>query len=120
MAYMPDEIVLARMITALDLEFELALHYHNEGYESDNDYGIPPRITRLVCVYSINLTDYTTAKCQLSPFTLRHPRDLPFREGVCWCLTFDEAPLLTSAADSEDEELDDLMWDEEPVLDSRE
>ena len=34
---MPDEIVLAKFITALDLEFERVLHYHNEGYDSDND-----------------------------------------------------------------------------------
>ena len=38
MTYMPDEIVLARMMTALDLEFVKALHYHNKGYKSDNDY----------------------------------------------------------------------------------
>ena len=31
-ANMPDEIVLARMMTALDMEFERALHYHDEGY----------------------------------------------------------------------------------------
>ena len=41
MTYMPDKIVLARMMTALDLEFEKAMHYHNEGYQSDNDYGLP-------------------------------------------------------------------------------
>ena len=48
MAYMPDEIILARMVTALDLEFERALYYHDEGYESDNDYGFPPCVMRLV------------------------------------------------------------------------
>ena len=37
---MPGEIVLARIMTALDLEFERALHYHNEGYNSDNDYDL--------------------------------------------------------------------------------
>ena len=26
-------------MTALDLEFERALYYHNEGYDSDNDQG---------------------------------------------------------------------------------
>ena len=57
MATMPDEIVLARMMTALDLEFVRALHYHNKGYEIDNDYGLPPNITRLVCVYSMFSTE---------------------------------------------------------------
>ena len=31
MTYMPDEIFLARIMTALDLEFEKAMHYHDEG-----------------------------------------------------------------------------------------
>ena len=42
MTYMPDEIILVRMMTTLHLKFERALHYHDEGYESDNDYGLPP------------------------------------------------------------------------------
>ena len=50
MTYMPDEIVLAGMMTMLDLEFEKAMHYHNEGYESDNDYGLPLQIMRPVHV----------------------------------------------------------------------
>ena len=40
MANMPDEIVVGRMMTALDLEFKGALHNHDKGYESDNDYGL--------------------------------------------------------------------------------
>ena len=46
MAYMPDEIILARMMIAMHLEFEIALHYHDEGYKSNNDYGVPPQITQ--------------------------------------------------------------------------
>ena len=134
MANMADDIALAGMMTALDLKFKRALHYHDEGYKSNNDYGLLSCITRLVYVYSVfsaeasfNPADYTTTKCQLSPFNLRHPRGLPFWEGDCQCLTFDVTTLLVSAADSEDEEedlptaeLDDPMWDEEPVPDSRE
>ena len=42
---MPDEIVLARMITDLDLEFEKkAMHYHGDGYESDNDMDYQLRL----------------------------------------------------------------------------
>ena len=40
MTYMPDEIVLASMMTSLDLKFEEVMHYHDEEYESDNDYGL--------------------------------------------------------------------------------
>ena len=134
MANMPDEIVLARMMTALDLGFERTLHYHDKEYESDNDYGLPPHITRPVHIYSVfsaeasfNLAYYTTAQSQLSPFILRCPRGLPFWKGVHQHLTFDETPLPALAADSEDKEedlpmaeLDDTMWDEEPVPDRRE
>ena len=51
MIYMPDEIVLARIMTALDLEFEKAMHYHDEGYESDNNYGLPPQVLKPVYIY---------------------------------------------------------------------
>ena len=37
MIYMLDEIILVRMMAALNLEFEKAMHYHDEGYESNND-----------------------------------------------------------------------------------
>ena len=57
MIYMPDEIVLARMMTALDLEFKKAMHYHDEGYESDGHYGLPPQVMRPVCIYSVFTTE---------------------------------------------------------------
>ena len=44
MTHMPDEIVLARIMTALDLELVKDLHYHDKGYESDNDYGLPAQV----------------------------------------------------------------------------
>ena len=88
---------------------------------------------KLVCIYSMfpaeapfNWADYTTAKCQLSPFTLRCPRGLPYWEEVHQWLTFDETPPPALAADSKDEEdlpvaeLNDPMWDKELVPDSRE
>ena len=69
MANMPYEIILARMMTALDLEFKRALHYHNKGYESENDYGLPSHIMRAVCIYSMlsaeasfNMADYTAGQ----------------------------------------------------------
>ena len=75
---MPDEIVLARIMTVLDLEFERALHYHDEGYESDNEYGLPTQVIRPVCVYSVstteasfNPTDCKGAQCPITPFTPR-------------------------------------------------
>ena len=76
MANMPDDIVLARMMTTLHLKLKRALHYHDDGYDSNNNYGLPNQIMRPVHIYSVfsaeasfNLADYTTAKSQLSPFT---------------------------------------------------
>ena len=124
------------MMTPLDLEFERALHYQDEGYEGDNDHGLPPQIIRPIWVYSIfttkasfNPVDFATTQCLISPFTPRHPGSLPFWEGICWCLTFDEMPLpmpeTVDAATSEESEDDkeplptadhnDWVWGKEPV-----
>ena len=85
MDYMPEEIILARVMTALDLEFRRTLHYHNEGYYSNNDYGLPSQITRPILVYSIfttdasfNLADFTTSQHLISPFTPKYLGILPF------------------------------------------
>ena len=40
MIYMPDEIILLRMMTDLNLEFKKTTHYHDEGHESNNGYGL--------------------------------------------------------------------------------
>ena len=56
MTYIPDEIVLAKMMTTLNLEFEKALHYHEEEYESDNDYGLPAQVMRPMHIYSVSTT----------------------------------------------------------------
>ena len=78
MTNMPDEVVLARIMTALDLEFERALHYHDERYHSDNDYGLPGPVMKPVCIYlvsttkaSFNPTDYNGAHCPTFPLTTR-------------------------------------------------
>ena len=93
-------------MTALDLEFESALQFHHEGYESDNDYGLPSWIKRPISVYSVfttkasfNAADFTTAQHPISAFTPKHPRSLPFQEGICPHLTFEEMPLLTPEKD---------------------
>ena len=78
MTHIPDEIVLARIMTALGFKFEKALHYHDEGYKNGNDYGLPTQVIRPVHVYSVltietsfNLTDYNGAQCSISPFMPR-------------------------------------------------
>ena len=75
---MPDEIVLASIVTASDLELERTLHYCSEGYDSDNDYGPPGPIMRPVHIYlvstteaSFNPADYKGEQRLTSPFTHR-------------------------------------------------
>ena len=76
MTNMPVEIVFARIMTPLDLEFERALHYHSDRYDSDYDYGLTGPVKRPICIYmvstteaSFNPTDYKGAQCPTSPFT---------------------------------------------------
>ena len=57
MTYMSDEIVLARIMTVWDLEFERALHYHDEGYDSDNDYDLPGPFVRPVHIHLVSMTE---------------------------------------------------------------
>ena len=75
---MLDEIVLARIMTALDLEFERATHYHDEGYESDNDYGLPTQVMRPVHVYSVSTTE-----ASFNPMNIRDHNvpSLPSHQG---------------------------------------
>ena len=72
MTNMPDEIVLARIMKALDLEFKRALHYHDEGCDSDNDFGLPGPVMRPVHVYFISLTGLLQP-CRLHESTISHP-----------------------------------------------
>ena len=71
---MPDVIIMVRMMTALDLEFEKAMYYHDEEYESDNDYGLPPQVMRPIHIYSVFTTEaafdpagFTTTSAQSHP-----------------------------------------------------
>ena len=78
-------------MTALDLEFERALQYHDKGYESDNDYGLPTQVMKYVHVYSVstneasfNPTDYREHTVPSLPLHQGDPRDrLPFHQEVC-------------------------------------
>ena len=56
MTNMSDKIVLTRIMTALDLEFKRALHFHDEGYENNNDYGLPGPVMRPVHIYFVSTT----------------------------------------------------------------
>ena len=82
MTNIPDEIVLEKIVTVLDLEFERALHYHEEGYDSDSDYGLPGPFMKPVCIYLVSTTvaspstaDYRGTQSPTSPSTPRQTKE---------------------------------------------
>ena len=106
----------------------MALHYHNVGYDSDNEYWLPGPFMRPVHVYLVSTTetsfnpkDNKEAKYTSSAFTPRWLRnELPFFQAVHQWLAFGETT--PSEMDSEDEgedfsttEIDDPVWSEEPI-----
>ena len=52
MTNMPDEIVFVKIMTVFDEDFERALHYHDEGYDRDNDCDLPGPFMRPVHVFT--------------------------------------------------------------------
>ena len=100
--------------------------------KSDNNYGLPAQVMRPVHIYSVfhpwgllqpSWLQWSTTHHVL-PFMSRLPRDnLPFYEGVCRCLTFDETPPPTPEFNSNDEylptaDMDDPVQSDQPVPDS--
>ena len=91
MTNMPDEMVLARIMTVLDLEFERALKYHIESYDSDNVHDLPSPFMRPVCIYLVSVTgaplnpmDYKRAQGPHLSIHTRGPRyELLFCQTVC-------------------------------------
>ena len=73
MTKMTDEIVLARIMTALNLKYERALHYHG-----DKDYDLPVPFMRPINIYMVSMTEaslnpmgYKGAQVPTSPSTPR-------------------------------------------------
>ena len=122
--------VLARMMTAMDLEFEKSMHYHDEEYECDNNYEPQLQVMIPVHIYlvftteaSFNLGEYKETQQTISTLMPRQPESLAFCEGVCQHLTFDGMPPQMPEVDFHNVEylltadIDGLEWSEEPVPD---
>ena len=130
MIYMLDEIILARMMTVLHLELDKPMDYHNEGYESDKNYRLPPQVTRPVHIYSLwGLLQPSWIHCSPPPNLTLHSqmyqKPIILRRSVPVPILQWDAPLMPEM-DSWDEEdlptayLDDPVWSEEPVPDGQE
>ena len=71
--------LLAQFMLALEIKFEGALHFHNEGYEGGDDYGQPKMLIRSAYIYlvsptaetSFNSTDYKGSTTPTSLLTLK-------------------------------------------------
>ena len=65
-------------LTSLTESTWLTMHYHEEGYKSDNDYGLPAQVMKPTHIYSVFSTEafispavYKETKHTISPFTPR-------------------------------------------------
>ena len=74
-----NEHLLAQFMLALENEFERALQFHNEGYQSSDDYDLPKLLMRSTHIYSVssaaeisfNPTDYQEST---TPTSLSTPK----------------------------------------------
>ena len=130
MNYMLDDIVLARMMTALDLGgYALSwwvIWKWQWLWTTSSVYGA---CTHLFSFYHWGLFQCSYLQGNTThylPFTPRWPRSLTFHEGVCQYLIFDETPPSTPGVDSYDQEflhtvyLYDQGSSEVPVPDNQE
>ena len=114
MTYMLDEIILGRMMTALDLEFERPLHYHDAGMRATTAMGAHPRSQDLsVCTPCSQQRPPFTELTSPQPSTQSHP-SLPDILEACHSE-------MVSNLDNKDPiptaDLDDPVWDEQAVHD---
>ena len=49
----PDKVLHSTYLLALEVEFKLALHLHNEGYDTDNIYDLPPMFKRTAHIHVV-------------------------------------------------------------------
>ena len=45
-----NEHLLAQFMLALEIEFERALNFHNDGYKSGDNYGLPKPLIISTCI----------------------------------------------------------------------
>ena len=58
-----NEHLLTQFPSALEIEFERALHFHDEGYESGDDYGLPKPLITSAYINSVS----SAAKTSFNP-----------------------------------------------------
>ena len=131
----PDKVLCSTFILALEVNFELALHQHNEGYDTDNIYDLPPMPKRTACIQAVITTNMSSidpsgshgGAVSIPPSTLTGEiGGLLFYRSAQKCLNFNDMPPTIMEFDDQDEEeeyflrasLDDEVWTEKPVPES--
>ena len=53
----PDQVLHSTFMLALEAEFELALHQHKEGYDTENIYDLLQPLKRTACIHMVTTTE---------------------------------------------------------------
>ena len=56
-AQRPDQVLHSPFTVALAVKSELALHQHDEGYDTDNVYDLPQLLKRTACIHAVITTN---------------------------------------------------------------
>ena len=78
-AHIPDQMLLAILMLALEIESERMLYLHNEGSETGDDYGLPQPLNKSIYIYSVlslakdsfSFTDYQKPMISTSLLNLK-------------------------------------------------
>ena len=67
-AHRPDQVLHSTFILALVVEFELALHQHDDVYAIDNNYDLPQPLKRTAHIYVVTSPNEDFIDSSGSPF----------------------------------------------------
>ena len=126
-AHRPDQVFHSTFILAPEVEFKLALHQHNEGYDTDNISDLPQLLKRMAHIHvatttnedSINPSGFQGGAAPTSPPTLtRKAAESLFHRLAQKCLNFNDIPPTVMECGDEDRmegylstaPLDDEVW----------
>ena len=110
-----NEHLLAQFTFALEIKFDRALQFHDEDYESSDDYDLPKPLIRWTHIYLVspssdtifNPIDYQVSTTPIPPLTPKWRQvELPLHLTVHKWLNFSDTPLLAADSNSDAEEED--------------
>ena len=112
-AFRSDQVLHSTFILAPEVEFELVLHQHGEGYDTDNICDLPPMLKRTACIHAVTSTnedsiDPSGSKGVAESIPPSTPTGRttgpPFYRSAQKCLKFDDIPPTIKECDNKGEE----------------